>query len=215
MLLSRLRGCIPSKRLRCQVGQMPDMPVSLTRCGRLSARQIPVPRRQVVQSAWRRLGLRKRRLESNLCHCQCCVCSVSFPRQSGIAVRHTAVSPSGFLHQFELLVQFSVDSQSRSSPHPATMTSSPCTTTSTSRDVCPDAHGHLLELSRPMSAPIFQKRCCHPAAARSVPSVHFFSSRHRSVSRRCGGFTYVSVSASASKNARLASNLDLSSFTRR
>ena len=56
MLLSRLRGCIPCKRMRCRVGLMPDMPVSLTRCGRFSARQAPVPRGPVVYSAWRRLG---------------------------------------------------------------------------------------------------------------------------------------------------------------
>ena len=35
--------------------------------------------------------------------------------------------------------------------------------------------------------------------------MHFFSSQHRSVSCRCGGFTYVSVSALACKNARLVS----------
>ena len=31
--------------------------------------------------------------------------------------------------------------------------------------------------------------------------MHSTSSQHRFVSRRCGGFTYVSVSASACKNA--------------
>ena len=36
--------------------------------------------------------------------------------------------------------------------------------------------------------------------------MHFFSNQHRSVSRRCGGYTYVSVSASACGKARFASS---------
>ena len=35
--------------------------------------------------------------------------------------------------------------------------------------------------------------------------MHFFSDQHHSVYFKCGGFTYVSVSASACKNVRLAS----------
>ena len=97
--LSKLRSCIPCRRVRCRVGVLPDMPVSLTRCGGLSARQAPVPCCQVVHSAWRRPGS-----------------SVDappreFPRQSRVAVFHTAVqhvclvarSKPGFLRQLELL----------------------------------------------------------------------------------------------------------------
>ena len=40
----------------CDVGLMPDMPVPLTRFGRLAARPVPVPRGQVVKLAWSRLG---------------------------------------------------------------------------------------------------------------------------------------------------------------
>ena len=53
------------------------------------------------------------------------------------------------------------------------MKSSRCTTISKSRDECPNAHGQLLELSRPFSGPTLRTRCCHPAAARSVPYKHF------------------------------------------
>ena len=49
-------ACILCSRVRCRVGLMPDTSVSLTRCGGLSACQAPVPRGQVVHSAWRRLG---------------------------------------------------------------------------------------------------------------------------------------------------------------
>ena len=55
MLLSRQRGCSLCKRMRCRVGLMQDMPVSLTRCGKLSLRQVPVPRGHMVYSAWRLL----------------------------------------------------------------------------------------------------------------------------------------------------------------
>ena len=57
-----------------------------------------------------------------------------------------------------------------------------------------------------MSVPTLRTKCCHPAAAGSVPYTPFFSNQHRSVSRRCEGFTQVSVSASACRNARLASS---------
>ena len=72
-------------------GLMPDMPVLLTRHGKHSARQAPV---FVVKwctrlgTAWARLWTR--RLESEFCHCQLCVSWVGFPRQSRVAVRHTA-----------------------------------------------------------------------------------------------------------------------------
>ena len=36
--------------------------------------------------------------------------------------------------------------------------------------------------------------------------MHIFSNQHRSVSRKCGGFTYVSVSASACRKARFSSS---------
>ena len=39
-----------------RVGLLPDMPVSLTRCGTLSPRRAPVSRGQVVYSAWRHPG---------------------------------------------------------------------------------------------------------------------------------------------------------------
>ena len=146
------------------------------------ARQAPVPRGPMVHSAWRRLGSS---VDSKLCHCQFCVSWVTFPRQSRVAARNTAVqhscfavvvrSISGFLH---LSSSSFSGSQSRSSPHPATMKSSPCSTMSKSRDGYPNAHGQLFELSKPMSAPTFRMRCCHPASAKSVPYIHFFRSQH-------------------------------------
>ena len=72
MLLSRLHDCTPCKRMQCQVGPMPDMPVLLTRCGRLFAHRIPVPRGLVV------LGSSVvSSLVSKLSHCQFCVSRVS------------------------------------------------------------------------------------------------------------------------------------------
>ena len=101
--------------MRCQVGLLPDMPVLLTRCDRLVAHRVPVPRGPVVHWAWDRLGWTGR-LESELSHCQFRVSRVSFPRGSRVAVRHTAVQQgrfafvarcqSGFLYQLELLTQF-------------------------------------------------------------------------------------------------------------
>ena len=44
------------KRMQCQVGPMPDMPVLLTQCDRLVAHGIPVPLGPVVHLALRRLG---------------------------------------------------------------------------------------------------------------------------------------------------------------
>ena len=51
-------------------------------------------------------------------------------------------------------------------------------------------------------------RCCYgPGYVVTLTGHgHFFSSQHRSVSCRCGGFTCVSVSASACNDARLASS---------
>ena len=83
--------------------------------------------------------------------------------------------------------------------------SAPCTTISKSLDASPNS-GQLLQLSRPMSVLTFRTRCCRPAAAGSVPYMHFSSKQHRSVSRKCGGFTYVTVSASECKKASFASS---------
>ena len=57
VLLSRLRDCTPCKRMQCVVGLLPDTPVLLICCDRLSTRLAPVPRGPVARSAWRRLGL--------------------------------------------------------------------------------------------------------------------------------------------------------------
>ena len=117
MLLSRLQVCTLWKRMQCQVGPMPDMPISLTRCGRLVAHTIPVPLGPVVHLALRRLGsFVISPLAVKLSHCQFCVSRVSFPRESRVAVHHTAVqhgrftvvarAQSGFLRQLGLLIQF-------------------------------------------------------------------------------------------------------------
>ena len=56
VLLSRLHDCTPRKRMQCQVGPMPDMPVLLTRCIRLFAHRVPLPRGSLVHLALQRLG---------------------------------------------------------------------------------------------------------------------------------------------------------------
>ena len=177
----------------CDVFLMPSTSVSLTRRRWHSTRHVPVPRGLVVRSAWRRLG--------SFVDAPCRAShggSTQLPRyRSQVPIWPSA--PTGALHSVCVAVS------PRSSPHPATMKSSPRTTMSESRNACPDAHVQLLELSKSMSAPTSRTRWCHPAAAGSVPYIHFFSSQHPSVSRRRGGFTYVSVSASACENARLAS----------
>ena len=53
VMLPRLSGCIPCRPLRCWVGLMPDMPVTLTRCGRLS---LPVKLQFLVVTWCVRLG---------------------------------------------------------------------------------------------------------------------------------------------------------------
>ena len=95
------------------------------------------------------------------------------------------------------------DYLSRSSPSPTTMKSSPCTTMSKSRVACPNAHG----LSKPANVCTnfpneVSPSCCYKKCHTCI----FFSNQHRSVSRRCEDFTYVSVSASACRNARLATS---------
>ena len=69
----------------------------------------------------------------------------------------------------------------------------------------PECTRTVLELSRPMPARTFCTKNCHPAAAGSVPYMHFFTRQHHSVSRECGGFTFVSVRASACLFNRFAS----------
>ena len=97
VLLSRLRDCTPCKRMQCVVGLLPDTPVLLTCFDRLFCPS-------GSSSSWSSGALGMAPL---------CVSRVSFPRQSRVAVRHTAVqharltvaakSQSGFLYQ--LLVQ--------------------------------------------------------------------------------------------------------------
>ena len=86
------------------------------------------------------------------------------------------------------------------------MTSALCITMSTSRVLCPSAHGQYLnrvgQCLHELSAQSITTRCC----GESVPYMHFNRRQRRSVSRGCGGFTYVSVRASAYLFARLASS---------
>ena len=86
------------------------------------------------------------------------------------------------------------DSQSRSSLQPPTIKSSP-----------PNTHGQLLQLSGPVSAPTFCTRCCQRRCCGECAVHAFLRRQHRSASCRCGGFTYVSVRASACRDAPLAS----------
>ena len=133
--VSRLHGWIPCKRKQCQVGPLPDMPVSLTRCGRLSARQVPVLRGQVVYSAWRLLGL-----------------SADAP----LGVR---VLPLPALRVVGWLV---TSVQIRCTPHSGSARLPHCRnqepiwlSAPESRNECPNAFEQLLEQSKPMSAPTF------------------------------------------------------------
>ena len=115
VLLSRLRDCTPCLRMQCVVGLLPDTPVLLTCCDRLfcpsgsssswssGALGLAPPGLACGRAAW----------SPSSATAQLCVSRVSFPRQSRVAVRHTAVqharltvaasSQSGFLYQ--LLVQ--------------------------------------------------------------------------------------------------------------
>ena len=63
-----------------------------------------------------------------------------------------------------------------------------------------------LVLSGSTSDLTFRTKCCHPAAARSVPYTLLLSKQQRPMSCECEGFTYVSISASVCKNARFASS---------
>ena len=112
--LFRRRDCIPSKRMRCQVGLLPD---TLTRYGTLSAHQVPVLRGQVGV-----LGLAPPRLvcgrealsPSSATASSACRGSVSHvspeslyvTRFSTVCLTIATRTQSGFLHQLELLVQF-------------------------------------------------------------------------------------------------------------
>ena len=91
-------------------------------------------------------------------------------------------------------------SHSRSSPPPATATSSPSTTHVQISGFVPECT-RTVEVSRPMCAPSSCTRCCRPAAARRVPYMNFFKRQHRSVSRKCGGFTCVLVNTPARRIA--------------
>ena len=148
VLLSRLRDCTPCKRMQCVVGLLPDTPVWL--------QLLVVQWRARLGAAWACLWTR--RLESKLCHGQLCVSRVSFPRQSVQQRFNTLASLSQPGPSLVFCTNYSFSfcvSLSRSSPHPETMKSSPCTTISKSRDACRNAHGHLLELSKPTSALTF------------------------------------------------------------
>ena len=152
MLLSRLHDCTSCKRMQCQVGPMPEMPVLLTRCDRLSVHRVPVPCGPMVHLALRRQGL--------------AACSPSSAAASSACrgpASHASPEPLYVTQRFDTVASLSqpgpslafctnssfsfsfYDNQSRSSPSPATMKSSPRTTMSKSR----------VESSRPMSAPTF------------------------------------------------------------
>ena len=104
-------------------------------------------------AAWAHLWTR--RLKSKLCHCQLCVSWVRFPRQSRVAVRHTAVQHScltgpgpdlAFCTNSELLVPLLWQ--------PVKVVNTPSDDeivpkhnhVQKSRDVCPHAQEQLLEL---------------------------------------------------------------------
>ena len=153
---SRLPGCTPCKRMQCQVGQMPDMPVLLTRCDGLVAHRVPVPRGGALGFAPPGLV------------CGLAACSPSSATASSASRGSTShVSPESvyvtqrfntaaslnlaFLHQLELLIQF------LQQPIEVITISSDdeIVTMLKSRVECPNAHGQLLELSRPKSVLTF------------------------------------------------------------
>ena len=98
------------------------------------------------------------------------------------------------LHPFDVVVTCSLALEAATAlpRHACT-----CATVSRSRAPCQDAPWFLFELSCAKSSTICCTRCCQPAVVGSA--MHAFL-QAPTVSRRCGGFTFVSVNTSAASD---------------